>query len=67
MSSKTKKKAIKSYFEELKKRIEATSDMTQGGAHQYRPTQEEAEDIVLYTYLLVADLMSVYTKKKNIT
>ena len=38
--------------------------MTQGGAHKDRPTQEEAEDVILYTYLLLADLMAIYKEKK---
>lgn len=64
VKSKTKKKLLKSYLEETKKRIEYTSDLTQGGAHTDRPTLEEAEDIVLYTYLIIADLMSIYKNNK---
>jgi len=60
ISSKTKKKLVKSYFDELKNRIEYTMDLTQGGAHQNRPIKKEAEDVVLYTYLLIADLMDIY-------
>jgi hypothetical protein len=62
--SETKKQFLKTYFDELKKRIEYTMDMTQGGAHNDRPTREEAEDVILYTYLLIADLMAIY-KEKN--
>lgn len=64
VKSDTKKKLLKTYLEELKKRVEYTSDMTQGGAHQERPVLEEAEDVVLYTYLIIADLIVFY---KDIT
>lgn len=60
LESKTKGKLLKTYFEELKKRIEYTSNLTQGGAHKERPLLEEAEDVVLYTYLLIADLMEIH-------
>lgn len=70
LKSDTKKKILITYVEELKKRIEYTSDMTQGGSHTDRPPLEEAEDVVLYTYLLIADLMAIYKKtmpKQEIT
>ncbi|MFH1749829.1 MAG: hypothetical protein ABH837_02990 [bacterium] len=58
--SKTKGGIQTIILEELGKRIELTSDLTQGSAHQKRPSKEEAEDIVLYTYLLISDLLSYY-------
>ncbi|HYT41617.1 MAG TPA: hypothetical protein VEP90_04685 [Methylomirabilota bacterium] len=58
--SETKNKLVKSYFDEIKKRIEYISNLTQGSAHKERPILEEAENIVLYTYLLIADLMEIY-------
>lgn len=65
--SKTKGKLLKTYLEELKKRIEYTSNLTQGSAHQNRPLKKEAEDVVLYTYLVVADLVSIYNEKNGQT
>jgi len=41
-------------------------DVTQGSAHKDRPIKDEAEDIILYTYLLIADLMSVGEDKNPI-
>lgn len=64
VKSKTKKKLLKSYFDELKARIEYTMDLTQSGAHQGRPIKAEAEDVVLHTYLLIAELMQVYSQNK---
>lgn len=64
VKSDTKKKLLNTYLEELKKRIEYTSDMTQGGSHTDRPSLEEAEDVVLYTYLLIADLMAIHKSRK---
>lgn len=64
VESETKNKLLKSYFEELKNRVEYTSDLTQGSAHKDRPNLIEAENIVLYTYLVVADLMEIYKEKK---
>ena len=63
--SKTKKKLLKTYLEELKKRIEHTIDMTQGGAHKDRPSQTEAENIVLYTYLVISDLVEIYSQREK--
>lgn len=62
VASKTKRSLIKNHFEELKKRIEHTMDLTQAGSHQGRPAREDAEDVVLYTYLAVAELMQVYSQ-----
>ncbi len=62
-SSKTRSKLVKTYLEELKKRIEYTVDLTQGGAHQSRPLKKQAEDVVLYTYLVIADLIEIYNEK----
>lgn len=56
----TEKKLLNTLQEELKKRIEFTSDITQGGLHTERPVLKEAENVVLYTYLLIADLMDIY-------
>ncbi|MBF0464707.1 MAG: hypothetical protein HQK94_06475 [Nitrospirae bacterium] len=64
VESETKKKFLKNYYDELKKRIEYTMEMTQGGAHKQRPKQQEAEDVVLYTYLIIADLIAIYNENK---
>src|SRR5438552_502696 len=42
MKRETKGKLVKSYFDELKRRIEYTSNLTQGSAHTDRPILEEA-------------------------
>lgn len=55
----TKAKVIKGFLDELKARIEFTSDATQGPAHAVKPSQDDAEDVVVYTYLLVSDLMKI--------
>lgn len=65
ISSKTKKKLIKSLFDELKQRIEHTVDLTQGGAHKDRPEKDMAEDVVLYTYLLLGELAGIYSLRKT--
>lgn len=65
ISSKTKKKLLNSYWDELKNRIEFTSDLTQGGAHKERPQKSHAEDVILFTYLAIADLMDVYSEKQK--
>lgn len=65
IESTTKKKLVKTYFDELKARIEYTMDLTQGGAHQGRPVLNEAEDVALNTYLVVAELMQVYTENNK--
>lgn len=59
----TKTKMVRTYLEEVKNRIEYTSDITQGKAHQDRPLKHEAEDIVLYTYLIIADLLEIYNQR----
>lgn len=67
IDSGTKRKLPISVLEELKKRLEYTSNLTQGSAHKDRPLQVEAEDVVLYTYLIVSELMEIYgnSKKKD--
>jgi hypothetical protein len=65
VSSKTKKKLQATYWDELKSRIEFTSDLTQGGAHKERPQKNHAEDVILFTYLAIADLMDVYSEKQE--
>lgn len=63
VESEDKKNLLLSFLEEMKTRLEYTVKITQGGAHQYRPLLNEAEDIVLYTYLIIADLMEIYSLK----
>lgn len=63
--SKTKGKLLRAHLDEVKKRIEHVSDMTQGAAHKQRPTIDDAEDAVLYTYLVVAELMGNYLQKNE--
>lgn len=58
-----KAKTLNAMLEELKKRIEYTVDATQGPAHRDRPSKESAEDVVLYTYLAVAELMQANSAK----
>lgn len=65
VQSGTKKKLLKTYFDELKARIEYTMDLTQGSAHQSRPLLTEAEDVVLNTYLVIAELMQLYSEHNN--
>lgn len=65
VSGKTKKKLLATYWDELKSRIEFTSDLTQGGAHKERPQKSHAEDVILFTYLAIADLMDVYSEKQE--
>lgn len=60
IKSKTKAKITDLILEELKNRIEATADYTQGGAHKDRPALSQAEDVVLYTYLAIAEIMQIY-------
>jgi hypothetical protein len=62
ITSQTKKNLLKTFLEELKKRIEYTANATQGAAHKDRPILEEAQDIVLYTYFAIAEIMSRYEK-----
>lgn len=63
IASTTKKKLTKTYFDELKSRIEYTMDLTQSGSHQGRPLKDEAEDVVLHTYLVIAELMQIYAQE----
>lgn len=62
-SSTTKESLVMAHLEDLKDRIEYTSNLTQGGAHQDRPEKVLAEDVVLYTYLILADLMNIYSER----
>jgi hypothetical protein len=41
-------------------------DLTQSGSHQGRPTKDEAEDVVLHTYLLIAEFMQLYTQNQAV-
>lgn len=40
-------------------------DLTQGGAHQNRLLLTEAEDVVLNTYLVIAELMQLYSENNK--
>ncbi len=64
LESKTKKSLMKSLLEEIKLRIEHTMDLTQGAAHHDRPIKEAAEDVVLYTYLILGEIAEVYQNKR---
>lgn len=59
-SSKTKKQHISNFVEEIDKRINTTLGLIQGPSHKSRPAKVEAENTVLYTYLLVSDLMEIH-------
>src|SRR3972149_10312592 len=61
----TRKKLINTYLEELKDRIEITMDLTQGSSHKDRPIVEDAQNIVLYTYLIISDLMEIYDEREK--
>ena len=63
IASGTERSLKLSILEEIKNRIEFTSDLTQGSAHKDRPTREDAENAVLYTYLIIADLMELYNER----
>lgn len=65
IESKTKKSLLKTLLDELKLRIEHTMDLTQGGAHHDRPSKEKAEDVVLYTYLLLGEFAEVYKSRAS--
>lgn len=67
LTGKTKKNLLDTLFEELKNRIEFTSDLTQGSAHKDRPTITDSENIVLYTYLIISELIEIYNSRKNET
>lgn len=60
----TKKNLLESCLEEVKIRLELTVDSTQGSAHSVRPKLPDAENIVLYTYLIIADLLEIYIARK---
>ncbi|MFH0770767.1 MAG: hypothetical protein V1926_05350 [Candidatus Peregrinibacteria bacterium] len=55
------------YLEELKNVLEYVTKTTQGGAHQDRPSKEIAETIVLHVYLIIANIMEVYSKSTKTT
>ena len=61
--SNTKKKLTRSYMDALKDIVEETVDYTQGGAHADRPELEKAEDVVLYTYLVISELIEVHKQR----
>ncbi len=63
IESKSGKKLMKTMLDEMKARIEATIKKTQSSAHVYKPTLEEAEDIVLYSYMIIADIIIFHHKK----
>lgn len=67
MPSKTKKAVVKTLLDEMKHRIEHTMDLTQGGAHHDRPEKEKAEDVVLYTYLILGEIAEIYNSRKKNT
>lgn len=66
-SSTTKKKLLGTLIEELNKRVQYTVGLTQGGAHKDRPSLADAENVVLYTYLVISELLEVYDQKTNQT
>lgn len=63
LASKTKKALLRTLLDEIKLRIEYTMDLTQGGSHSDRPLKEKAEDVVLYTYLLLSEIAEVHKSK----
>ena len=63
ITSKTRKNILNKFLEEIKIRMELTIDSTQGSAHKDRLNLIEAENIVLYTYLMIADLLEIYSNK----
>lgn len=67
VESTTKRKLTVEILEELKTRIELTTDLTQGGAHKDKVELNRAEDVVLYTYLILAELMEIYSSRKVTT
>lgn len=60
----TKLKLTQKVLEEVKDRIDLTIDLTQGGSHKERTTLEKARDVVLYTYLALAEIVEVYVKNE---
>ncbi len=65
ITSKTRKNLLNTFLEEIKTRIELTIGSTQGSAHKDRPSLAEAENVVLYTYLIIADLLEIYNNKEK--
>lgn len=65
LESDTKKDFLVSLLEEMKNRLEFTIQATQGGAHRNRPILIDAENVVLYTYLIIADLMEIHASAKK--
>jgi len=63
LPSKTKKALLRTLLDEFKLRVEHTMDLTQGGAHFDRPEKEKAEDVVLYTYLLLGEIAEIYKSR----
>ena len=61
----TKNQLLKSYLDELKIRMELTIDITQGSSHKDRPQLDSAENIVLYTYLVISELLEIYNSRRN--
>jgi len=64
IESKTKRELLENLIEEVKLRIEFTIKLTQGSAHKDRPPLEYAEDAVLYTYLVIAEVIDSYERSK---
>lgn len=65
LSSETKKSLLETILDEIKLRIQYTMNLTQGGAHQDRPQKEGAEDVVLYTYLLLGEIAAIFESRKS--
>lgn len=65
ITSETRKNLLSTFLEEIKTRIELTIDSTQGSAHKDRPSLAEAENVVLYTYLIISDLLEIYSNKEK--
>lgn len=65
IKSETKRKLIKTELEELKKRIECVSDLTQGSAHKDSPLKRQAEDVIIHTYLVLCDIMQLYDEREQ--
>lgn len=65
LESSTKKDILTSLLEEMKNRLEFTIQATQGSAHRARPSLVDAENVVLYTYLIIADLLEIHVSTKN--
>jgi hypothetical protein len=66
LTSDTKISLMDNLLEEIKSRIELTVGLTQGGAHKTRPTLDQAEDVVLYTYLILSELMVFHDTKTGV-